>query len=144
MKTSRAIGSGTRIASATFVCVLTSMACGNESQNNQIAIFETTGVASALESISPGAIEAHIRVLADDSLAGRAPGTEGYEGASRYVESVFTTLGLQPAGDGGGFKQNVPLQESSVNEVGVVSRSRPPVRLFRWFMGKTTISPPIH
>ncbi len=73
-------------------------------------------VAAALAAIQPEAIEAHIRFLADDLLEGRAPGQRGFEIASRYVETQFRTLGLQPAGVDGGFAQPVPLQESLVVE----------------------------
>jgi hypothetical protein len=74
----------------------------------------TSEVTAALESIKPEAIEAHIRFLADDLLEGRAPGQRGFEIASRYVETQFRTLGLEPAGIGGTFAQPVPLQESLV------------------------------
>lgn len=79
------------------------------------ADLESPVVAAALETITADAIEHHIRVLADDSLEGRAPGTPGYEGASRYVEAFFTEMGLEPAGDDG-FRQAVPLQRSTTNE----------------------------
>ena len=77
------------------------------------ADLSSDGVASALHAIRPEAIEAHIRFLADDLLEGRAPGSRGFEIASRYVETHFRTLGLHPAGVEGGFIQPVPLRESS-------------------------------
>lgn len=88
---------------------------GEEGTSTAIS-FDTPEVEAALASITPDAIERHIRVLADDSLAGRAPGTEGYEGASRYVEAQLSALGLEPAGVDGGLRQPVPLQESLVDE----------------------------
>jgi Zn-dependent M28 family amino/carboxypeptidase len=72
-------------------------------------------VVQALSSITPRVIEGHIRVLADDSLTGRAPGTAGFDGAARYVESFFASLGLEPAGVDG-YRQPVPLQHSVVDE----------------------------
>jgi hypothetical protein len=72
-------------------------------------------VASALASIEASAIESHIRFLADDSLEGRAPGTDGFEKASHYVESALSELSLSPAGVDG-YRQPVPLQESMVAE----------------------------
>lgn len=71
---------------------------------------------AALDAIDPSAIERHIRVLAHDSLTGRAPGTDGYEGASRYVEDRLRELGLAPAGSDGGYAQPVPLLQSTVEE----------------------------
>ena len=57
-------------------------------------------------------IEAHIDFLADDLLRGRQPGTPGYRIAAAYVESQFRQLGLRPAGEGGGYYQEVPLRRS--------------------------------
>jgi len=54
-------------------------------------------------------IRAHVAFLADDALRGREAGTPDYEIAARYVASQFALLGLEPAGDDGGFEQEVPL-----------------------------------
>ncbi|MGI9626508.1 MAG: M28 family metallopeptidase [Longimicrobiales bacterium] len=89
---------------------------GEVDTDNGFAPYADPAVAEALAAIEPGVIEAHIRVLADDNLEGRAPGTAGYEGASRYVEQHLVSLGLQAAGDGGAFRQAVPLQQSVVDE----------------------------
>src|SRR6516164_1213156 len=40
---------------------------------------------TALKTIRPEMIRAHIRFIADSLLQGRAPGTPGYEIAARYV-----------------------------------------------------------
>ncbi|HWP94184.1 MAG TPA: M28 family metallopeptidase [Gammaproteobacteria bacterium] len=58
---------------------------------------------------SAQAIEAHVRFLADDLLEGRAAGTRGYDLAALYVATEFRKLGLEPAGDAGGYFQRVPL-----------------------------------
>ena len=62
----------------------------------------------ALE-VSPGAIEAHIRFLADDQMEGREAGTRGYALATNYVEAQFRLIGLEPGGLEG-FRAAVPLQ----------------------------------
>jgi len=61
-------------------------------------------------------IEHHMSVLAHDSLAGRAPGTDGYGGGAVYAEEQLRALGLQPAGVGGSWRQDVPLRQSTVVE----------------------------
>lgn len=61
-------------------------------------------------------VEAHMRYLADDKLAGRKPGTPGYELAAQYVEKQFTTLGFLPGGQKGTFRQAVPLRKAQVQE----------------------------
>ncbi|MEI2457320.1 M20/M25/M40 family metallo-hydrolase [Lysobacter firmicutimachus] len=62
---------------------------------------------------APGAdarrIEADVRFLADDLLEGRETGTRGYDLAALYVAQRLRAIGLQPAGDDGGYFQRVPL-----------------------------------
>ncbi|MCB1077812.1 MAG: PD40 domain-containing protein, partial [Verrucomicrobiae bacterium] len=47
----------------------------------------------------------HITYLASDELKGRLTGTPGEIEATAYVASVFEKLGLEPAGDNGGWFQ---------------------------------------
>ena len=92
-------------------------ACGGDSGVTRGSIdLSAPEVVAALASIEADAIEHHIRVLADDSLAGRAPGTPGFAGASGYAEQTLRDLGLQPAGEDGTFRQAVPLRHSTVVE----------------------------
>ncbi|WP_046245534.1 M28 family peptidase [Hymenobacter terrenus] len=69
-------------------------------------------VAAALEQVQPEAIKAHIAYLADDRLKGRQPGKEGYQMAVDYVTKQLTSLGVQPAGEGGAFVQKVRLRRT--------------------------------
>lgn len=57
-------------------------------------------------------IEADVRALADDKLEGRETGTRGYDLAADYVARRYAETGLRPAGDAGGFFQDVPLLQS--------------------------------
>jgi Zn-dependent M28 family amino/carboxypeptidase len=54
-------------------------------------------------------IRADVRYLADDKLQGRLTGTRGYDQAAEYVAQRFAAIGLQPAGERGGWFQPVPL-----------------------------------
>src|ERR1700752_3644078 len=54
-------------------------------------------------------IRAHVRFLADDLLEGRGPGVRGGELAAKYIATQFALDGLKPAGDDGGWFQNVNL-----------------------------------
>jgi len=90
--------------------------CGDPGMGDDPVNLDTPSVASALQAIDAETIEHHIRVLADDSLAGRAPGTDGFAGAARYVEERVREMGLQPAGESGSYRQAVPLRRSSVVE----------------------------
>src|SRR5437879_2424794 len=62
-----------------------------------------------LSLISPARLSAHVKVLADPALAGRAPGGPGESAAIAYLVGQFKALGLKPAGDKGGWTQAVPL-----------------------------------
>ena len=89
--------------------------CGSQEESEAVAL-DTPTVEAALNEIRPEAIDHHIRVLADDSLEGRAPGTRGFSGAAQYVETSLSALGLDPAGIDGTYHQPVPLRESLVIE----------------------------
>ncbi len=61
---------------------------------------------------------AHVKYLADDSLEGRLPGTEGYRKAAVYVANHFREYGLKPAGTDGflqpvGFDVQYTLEAQS-------------------------------
>ena len=65
----------------------------------------------ALDAVSPAAISAHVRFLSDDLLEGRYSGSRGHAIAERYVIAQLSALGLQPAGEGGGWLQQVALRQ---------------------------------
>ena len=99
-------------AVALTLSIILVAACGTGSSSD--ISFDEPGVVAALASIGATDIDQHIRILADDSLQGRRPGTAGYEGAIRYVETTLASLGVEPAGVGGSFRQAVPLRHSVV------------------------------
>jgi len=66
-------------------------------------------VAQGMALLSGKAMAAHDQFLASDLLEGRGPGTRGDEIAQQYIAAQFESYGLQPAGDGGTYYQNVPL-----------------------------------
>jgi len=55
-------------------------------------------------------IKSHIAVLANDSLMGRKPFTQGETKAINYISSQFRKLGLEP-GNNGSYFQDVPMVE---------------------------------
>ena len=71
-------------------------------------------VRRAIESIRPAPLESHLMFLADDRLEGRGTGTRGYEVAAAYVAAQFQRIGLEPAGEAGGWEQRVPLRRASL------------------------------
>ena len=67
-----------------------------------------------LKTTQPAALEAHVRYLADDRLRGRLPGTPGYQLAVDYVTRQFREMGVEPAGERGGYTQLVRLRRAFV------------------------------
>jgi Zn-dependent M28 family amino/carboxypeptidase len=63
----------------------------------------------AKAAIDTATLMQHIRVLASDSLLGRAPGTVGEDKTVAYLESQFRALGLKPGNTDGTYIQKVPL-----------------------------------
>jgi hypothetical protein len=52
--------------------------------------------------------------LSGDDMEGRDTGSAAYQRAAEYVEARFRQAGLQPAGDGGTYYQQVPMHEVAV------------------------------
>ena len=60
-------------------------------------------------AITPADLMTRLYLYADDSMMGRAAGTEYNLQATAYIAAEVRRMGLTPAGDSGGFFQNVPL-----------------------------------
>lgn len=73
------------------------------------ALLAGPALAQTQSVISPDRLAEHVKVLASDAFAGRAPGGPGEPLTIDYLTSQFKALGLEPAGDKGGWTQDVPL-----------------------------------
>ena len=98
------------IATAGLLCVLSAGAATSETA------AEASDFEAGASAIRPEAIRADMRFLADDLLEGRRTGTRGHQLAAQFVAAQFESMGLAPAGDGGTFYQDVPLQSAQVDE----------------------------
>ena len=56
------------------------------------------------------ALQTHVRSLADPSLQGRKPGTQGNRTAADYIRTRFQAAGLVPLSSLGGYGQGLPAQ----------------------------------
>jgi Zn-dependent M28 family amino/carboxypeptidase len=65
--------------------------------------------AEAVAAIDTGTLMRHIRVLANDSLMGRQPGSAGEDKTVAYLESQFKSIGLKPGNTNGTYIQKVPM-----------------------------------
>ncbi len=70
------------------------------------AAFPPSGTAPRVD---PGALRAHVELLAGDAMEGRGTGTPGGDQAARAIVRALKNTGLQPAASGGTFLQPVPL-----------------------------------
>jgi Zn-dependent M28 family amino/carboxypeptidase len=78
-----------------------------------------SGMAASQSPISPPRMSATVKTLASDAFEGRAPGTPGEQQTVEYLIHRFRALGLEPAGEHGGWTQQVPLVH---NTAGVPTR----------------------
>ncbi|QEH77035.1 M28 family peptidase [Sphingomonas sp. C8-2] len=58
---------------------------------------------------------ADVGAIADDANEGRATGSPGHLRAADHVERRFREIGLAPAGEHGGFRQQVALEEQRID-----------------------------
>jgi Zn-dependent M28 family amino/carboxypeptidase len=77
---------------------------------------------------------ADVSVLAGDSMEGRQPGSEGFDRAQSYVVEQLQSIGLEPAGELGGFHQWVALEQQTIDAAAssaslVSGRTSTPLRI---------------
>ena len=70
--------------------------------------------ATAVETSSALRVRADVEFLASDGLQGRETGSTGYAVAADYVAAQFRAIGLEPAGEKGGWFQQVPFRRASL------------------------------
>ena len=66
----------------------------------------------AIQSVTGAEIRRHMIELASDEMQGREAGTEFYERAADYVVAQYRAIGLEPAGDGGTYLQEIEFFET--------------------------------
>ncbi len=91
---------------------LLALACSPDSDT----IIDDTGPEPIPEPGEPDQdrLLSHVETLSSDEYAGRLPGTEGGDLAEAYLEDHFAALGLDGAGDDGGYRHVFPLESFEV------------------------------
>ncbi|HEY0650872.1 M28 family peptidase [Phenylobacterium sp.] len=74
-----------------------------------LSLFALCAAAAQAQEISPQRLSDITRELASEPYAGRGPGGPGEQKTIDFIVGQFQALGLKPAGDGGGWTQDVPL-----------------------------------
>ena len=67
-------------------------------------------VRRAAEALTPTTMRDRIAVISDDSLRGRMTPSPELDQTAAYIAAEFRRLGLQPAGDSGGYVQRYPIR----------------------------------
>lgn len=74
-------------------------------------------------SITAADLMTRLYQFADDSMAGRATGTEGHVKATAYIASEMARLGLTPGGENGTYFQDLPYARRGFAEGGTIVAS---------------------
>ena len=78
--------------------------------------------------ITAGDLMTRLYIFADDSMMGREVGTKYNLMGTAYIEREVRRMGLVPAGDNGGFFQNLPLYSYSIDPSSSLSAAGVPLR----------------
>ena len=68
--------------------------------------------ATTQTALTAADLRTRLFLYADDSMLGRETGSIGNAKATAYIAAEARRLGLEPAGDSGGYFQNVPVIRS--------------------------------
>ena len=96
--------------------------------------------------ISKTDILEHIKFLSDDKRAGRYPGTRQSRDVIAYLINQLKTYGVQPAGEGGSFKQTFSILDSvKIGKNNSLKLNDRPLRIEEdyiplWFSGNASLS----
>lgn len=111
--------SSVRSITALTLGALLSHAAPASAQKSELPI-KYTGQPTSPE-ISASDLMTRLYIFADDSMMGRQVGTKYNLMGTAYIEREVRRMGLQPAGDDGGYFQNLPLYTFSFDSTSSVS-----------------------
>jgi hypothetical protein len=69
----------------------------------------------AVDSLSVDSFLAHMAALSSDAMAGRRPGTSGYDSAAAYVIRAARDIGLEPGGIDGTYRQPITFRRAQAD-----------------------------
>lgn len=76
---------------------------------------------ATVPEITAGDLMTRLYLFADDSMMGRAVGTEYNDKGTAYIERELRRFGLQPAGDNGTFFQKVPVAIRALDSTSTIT-----------------------
>lgn len=75
---------------------------------------EALSVDEAVDAVSYATFQEHMAALSSDAMAGRRPGTPGYDSAAAYVIREARVLGLEPGGTNGTYLQPIHFRRATL------------------------------
>ena len=97
----------------TAATLLATLACSHSTPKTDTPGPAAAGAAAGPSNTSPDITPADLRTrlyaFADDSMQGRKAGTPGNVKATDYLAREAARIGLEPAGDDGGWFQTIPM-----------------------------------
>jgi len=97
-----------------MILVALFLACASDS-HGATRVADSTAppvLPELLPAVRRQEVEAHVRFLASDELAGRVTGTPECDRAAAYLAAVLAVQGARPAGDGDSYLQAVALERT--------------------------------
>jgi hypothetical protein len=85
-------------------------------------------------AITAADLMTRLYIYADDSMMGRRAGTPNNLRATAYIESEVRQLGLVPAGDSGGYFQNLPLVKRMIDTTSTLTAGGATLKVFDDFV----------
>jgi len=96
--------------SIAFFALIGLAALGSTAEAQRPRLPAAAAVRRAAERLTPADMRARIALLSDDSLRGRNTPSPELDQTAAYIAAEFRRLGLQPAGDSGGYVQRYPIR----------------------------------
>lgn len=132
MMRSSSISASVQIAA--IVLMVFAVSCGDRGMSGPTTppAASTAARGGQPRPITTDEVEGHLRFLAHDALEGRGMGSRGIEIAALYQESVYRSLGLEPAFDGS-YRQPFTLRGSMPDrEPSLSVATDEPIELTPW------------
>jgi hypothetical protein len=92
-------------------------------------------------AITAEGLRRRLEIIADDSMMGRETGSEGDFKTAAYVAAEFKKIGLEPAGENGGYFQTVPFWTVGVDPKSSLDAGGTPLALGRDFVPSNSAAP---
>jgi hypothetical protein len=110
-----------------LACALTALATSAAAQTGPLP--RQRAAQPTTPAITTGDLMSRLYVLADDSMQGREAGQPGNAKATDFIAAQYRRIGLESAGEGGGYFQRIPMVAKGLGEGARLSVDGSPLAL---------------